>query len=189
MVRAHNFLSSLTLCRASGTSSIWNVCLCEPLSSSEVITHELCYLFQQFLWQFLLWFIDTFPKWCFFCNFITIFNLQKDISSSLFQWFIASAETNNTSKGRSDTQIFGAGKFKGVPSSGGLHAYFLKKGIEQKVNLMEQSQDSEIYFFVVPILFLHDEESSLSSNLNSKLLRFHCVRPILASTVHDGQIQ
>ena len=107
------------------------------------------FLFQQFLWQFLLWFIDTFPKWCYFRNFLTILNLQKNISSSLLQYSertIASAETNNTSKGRSDTQIFGAGKFKGVPSSGGLHAYFLKKGIEQKVNLMEQSQDSKRNF-------------------------------------------
>ena len=48
---------------------------------------------------------------------------------------IASAETNNTSKGRSDTKLFGAEKFEDMPSSGGLPAYFLKKGIKQKVNL------------------------------------------------------
>ena len=30
-----------------------------------------------------------------------------------------------------------------------------------------------------PILFLHYEESLVSSNLNSKLFRFHCVRPKL----------
>ena len=28
-----------------------------------------------------------------------------------------------------------------------------------------------------PILFLYHEESPVSSNLNSKLFRFHCIRP------------
>ena len=60
--------------------------------------------------------------------------------------------------------------------SEGLHAYFLQKGIEQKVNLMEQSQDSKKNL-IGPILFLYDEESLVLSNLNSKILRFHCTHP------------
>ena len=48
--------------------------------------------------------------------------------------------------------------------SGGLHAYFLQKGIEQKVNLLEQSQDSKKNILIEPILFLYDEESLVSSN-------------------------
>ena len=64
----------------------------------------------------------------------------------------------------------------GMASLGVLHAYFSQKGIEQQVNLMEQSQDSNI-FLIGLILFLYDKESLVSSNLNSKLLRFHCVRP------------
>jgi hypothetical protein len=64
----------------------------------------------------------------------------------------------------------------GMASLGVPHAYFSQKGIEQQVNLMEQSQDSNI-FLIGLILFLYDKESLVSSNLNSKLLRFHCVRP------------
>ena len=37
------------------------------------------------------------------------------------------------------------------------------------------------------ILFLYYEESLVSSNLNSKLLRFHSVRPNVYTTVQDGQ--
>ena len=33
------------------------------------------------------------------------------------------------------------------------------------------------FFFIGPISFLCYEESLLSSNLNSKLLRFHCAHP------------
>ena len=36
-------------------------------------------------------------------------------------------------------------------------------------------------FSIRPILFLYYEESLVSSNLNSKLFRFHCVRPNLHS--------
>ena len=66
--------------------------------------------------------------------------------SSLFQYSernIASTETNDTSKERSDTQLFGSGKFKGVALSGGLHAYLPQKDIDQKVNLTEQHQDAK----------------------------------------------
>ena len=34
---------------------------------------------------------------------------------------------------------------------------------------------------IVQILFLYYEESLVSSNLNSKLFRFHCVRPSIGS--------
>jgi hypothetical protein len=63
----------------------------------------------------------------------------RKISSSFFQYSertIAITETNNTSKERSHTQLFGDRKFEGVTLSKGLFAYFLQKGIEQKVNLM-----------------------------------------------------
>ena len=33
-------------------------------------------------------------------------------------------------------------------------------------------------YLIRPILFLYYEESLVSSNLNSKLLRFHCAHPI-----------
>ena len=68
----------------------------------------------------------------------------RKISSSFFQYSertIASRQPNDTCKERSDTQLLGAGKFKGMALSGGLRTYFLQKIIEQKVNLMEQSQD------------------------------------------------
>ena len=40
-------------------------------------------------------------------------NLQKNISSSLFQYAV-STETNDSSKERPDTQLFGSGKFRGI---------------------------------------------------------------------------
>ena len=43
-----------------------------------------------------------------------------------------STETNYTSKERSDTQLFGAGKFEGVVLSGGLYAHLPQKDIEKK---------------------------------------------------------
>jgi hypothetical protein len=66
---------------------------------------------------------------------------------------------------------------------GGLHTYFLQKGIEQKVNFMEQSQDSKK---IAPILFLYDVKSLVLSNLNSKL-QFHCAHPNISSTKEEKQ--
>ena len=40
-----------------------------------------------------------------------------------------------------------------------------------------------------PILFLYYEESLVSSNLNSKLFRFHCVRPTLDIAFQDCLFQ
>ena len=40
-----------------------------------------------------------------------------------------------------------------------------------------------------PILFLYYEESLVSSNLNSNLLRFHCVRPNVHTAHSDTAIQ
>ena len=45
----------------------------------------------------------------------------------------------------------------------------------------EQRQDAKKKK-IGPILFLNDEESLVSSNLNSKLLRFHFVRPNVHTT-------
>ena len=62
-------------------------------------------------------------------------SFKKNISSSFFQYSertIASTETNDTSKERSDTQLFGAGKFKGVALSRGLHPHLLRKDIEKQ---------------------------------------------------------
>ena len=41
----------------------------------------------------------------------------------------------------------------------------------------EQRQDATFFFLIGQILFLHYEESLVLSNLDSKLFRFHCVRP------------
>ena len=65
-----------------------------------------------------------------------IMSFQKKIIS-LFQYSertIASPETNDTSTERSNTQLFEAGKSKGVALSGGLHAYLPQKDIEKKHN-------------------------------------------------------
>jgi hypothetical protein len=62
-----------------------------------------------------------------------IISFQNNISYSFFQYSDrtnASTETNNTSTESSDTQLFGAGKFKGVALSGGFHAHLLQKDIE-----------------------------------------------------------
>ena len=78
-----------------------------------------------------------------------IISFQKKISS-LFQYSertIAGTETNYTSTERSDTQLFRAGKSKGVALSGGLHAHLLQKDFEKKVNLTEQSQETKKIFF------------------------------------------
>jgi hypothetical protein len=73
-------------------------------------------------------------------------SFQKNISSRFFQYSdrtVASTETNDTSTKRSDTQLFGGGKSKGVALSGGLHAHLLTKDIEKKVTLTELSQDTQ----------------------------------------------
>ena len=43
--------------------------------------------------------------------------------------------------------------------SGGLHAHLPQKYIEKKVNLTEESQDTQEFFFITPSLFLYYEES------------------------------
>ena len=55
--------------------------------------------------------------------------------SSLFQYSertIASAEPNNISTESSDTQLFGAGKSKGMALTGGLHTHLPQEDIEKK---------------------------------------------------------
>ena len=85
-----------------------------------------------------------FSKWYYLEKIAKIISFRKKISS-LFQYSertIASPETNNTSKERSDTQLFGAGKFEGGALSGGLHAHLPQKDNDQKVNLTEESQEA-----------------------------------------------
>ena len=41
----------------------------------------------------------------------------------------------------------------------------------------EQRQDAKQQILIRPILFLYYEKSLVSSNLNSKLLSFHCAYP------------
>ena len=82
----------------------------------------------------------------YFHNFLKIISFQKNISSSFFQYSdrtVASKEINDTLTERSDTQLFEAGKSKGVAFLGGLHAHLLQKDIEIKVNLTEQIQDAK----------------------------------------------
>ena len=50
-----------------------------------------------------------------------------------FERTIASTETDDNLKGRSDTQLFGAGNFEGVALSGELHSHLLQKDIEKKI--------------------------------------------------------
>jgi hypothetical protein len=72
-------------------------------------------------------------------------SFRKKISD-LFQYSertIASTETNDISAESSDTQLFAAGKSKGVALSGGLHAHLPHKDFKKKVNLAELSQDAK----------------------------------------------
>ena len=76
-------------------------------------------------------------------------------SSSLFLYSertIASTETNDTSEGSSDTQLFGAGKSGGVALSGGLHAHLPQKDIEKKSKFDGGNSGCKKN---VPILFLY----------------------------------
>ena len=51
--------------------------------------------------------------------------------------------------------------------------------IAETANMAETEQRLEAtnFFLIGAILFLYCEESLVLSNLNSKLFRFHCVRP------------
>ena len=76
--------------------------------------------------------------------------VSKNIFSGFFQnsdKIVASIETNDTSTERSDTQLFGVGKSKGVAFSGGLTFYLPQRNIEKIVNLMELSQDAKKSWF------------------------------------------
>jgi hypothetical protein len=72
--------------------------------------------------------------------------ISKNIFSSFFQYSdrtVTSTETNHTSTESSDTQLYGAGYFKGVALSGGLHEHLPQKDIEKKLNLTELSQNAK----------------------------------------------
>jgi hypothetical protein len=57
------------------------------------------------------------------------------------------SETYYTSTERSDTQLFGAGKYRGVALSRRLHSHLPQEDIEKKANLTELSQDANFFFF------------------------------------------
>jgi hypothetical protein len=96
--------------------------------------------------------------------------------SSLFQISertIASTETNNTSTESSDTQLFGAGKSKGVALLRGLHAHLPQKDIEKRVNLTKPSQDAKKKkIMIATSLFLYYELSVCPLILNSNKVYF-----------------
>jgi hypothetical protein len=89
--------------------------------------------------------------------FFNVFLRQKIFPPAIFNILKEPLETNDTSTERSDTQVFGAGKVKGMALSEGLNAYLPPKEIERKVNLMEQSQDEKNN---TTILFLYCEQSA-----------------------------
>ena len=76
-----------------------------------------------------------------------ISQIWTEIQVDIHLIYIASTETNDTSKESSDTQLFAGGKFEGVALSRGLHAHLPQKDIEKKVNLTEESQDAKKKFF------------------------------------------
>ena len=51
--------------------------------------------------------------------------------------------------------------------------------LRQPTGQTEQRQHATKKILIAPILFLYYEESLVSSNLNSKQLRFHCAQPNL----------
>jgi hypothetical protein len=57
-----------------------------------------------------------------------------------------------------------------------LHCFLLRPETANRAETLHR-QDATKNFLVGPILFLYYEESLVSSNLNSKLLWFHSVRP------------
>ena len=97
-----------------------------------------------------------------------IISFQKKISS-LFQYSertIASTETNDTSTESSDTQLFGAGKSKGVALSGELHAHLPQKDIEKKSKFSRAKSGFKKKKSMAPILFLYSELSVCPLILN-----------------------
>ena len=63
----------------------------------------------------------------------------------------------------------------------GLKTQACQRNLSETANRAEtlQSQDATNFFLLGPILFSYYEESLVSSNLNSKLLQFHSVKPNL----------
>jgi hypothetical protein len=88
------------------------------------------------------------------------------------------AETNDTSKGSSDTQLFGAGKSGGVALSGGLHAYLPQKDIEKKSKFDGGKSGRKKKILIAPILFLYYEESICPLIL--KYNKVYFVSPLIA---------
>ena len=60
-----------------------------------------------------------------------------------------------------------------------------KAKLRQPTGQTSKRQDATKIISIGPILFLYYEESLVSSNLNSNLLRFHCVRPSIHTSIHN----
>ena len=57
-----------------------------------------------------------------------------------------------------------------------------KAKLRQPTGQRQSNVSSQQKKIIGPILFLYHEESLVSSNLNSNLLRFHCAHPNLHNT-------
>ena len=68
-----------------------------------------------------------------------------------------SAETNDTSKERSDNQLLAAEKTKGLALSEGLPAYLQQKNIEKKRKFAGANSGSKKKCLIAPILCLYYE--------------------------------
>ena len=99
-----------------------------------------------------------FSKRYYFRNFLRIISFQTNVSSSFFQYSertINSTEVNDTSKERSDTQLFwslkiwGRGITKRAPRSLAAKRHWKEKKMTEPIQ--------EVFFLIVPILFLYYE--------------------------------
>ena len=64
---------------------------------------------------------------------------------------------------------------------------FLSAKLRQPTGQRQSNVMTQHFFLIGPILFLYYEESQVSSNLNSKLFRFHCVRPSVHTLGFNAQ--
>ena len=100
-----------------------------------------------------------------------LYHFEKN--SQAFQYSertITSTETNDPSTESSDTQLFGAGRSKGVALSGGLHAHLSQKEIESK-GKFNGAKDAKKKL-IAPSLFLYYDLSVCPLILNSNKVYF-----------------
>ena len=98
-----------------------------------------------------------------------IISFWKKYFLQLFQYSertIASTETSDTSTERSDTQLFGSGKSKGVAISGRLYTHLPQKDIEKKSKFNGAKSGLKKIVLIAQILFLYHELSVCPLILN-----------------------